>query len=65
MTRRPRQNHTLAFKAKVALAALLPGDRCDRRIALQDAYRDQATKPGPTSDAIALVDFLFERPAIA
>ena len=43
MTRRPRRNHTAAFKAKVALAAV-KGDRTLAQLAEQfDVYPNQIT----------------------
>jgi transposase-like protein len=43
MTRRPRRNHTLAFKAKVALAAV-KGDRTLAQLAEQfDVHPNQIT----------------------
>jgi transposase-like protein len=46
MNRRPRRNHTPAFKAKVALAAI-KGDRTLAQLAEHfDVHPNQITKPG-------------------
>lgn len=49
MTRRPRQNHSPAFKAKVALAAL-KGDRAMSELSVQfDLHPNQINPPMATA----------------